>query len=224
MTSLFANSAAAFLILALVACGNASETTAETGEASFATDSAGQPAATDAGAGETSLQGDDVWAIDPAVSSVTFTAEQQGQEFTGEFGSFSADIRLDPQDLSDAMISATIDMTSVDAGSTDRNDALPTNDWFAVKKFPEATFVSDEINSLGGDQYEAVGTLTIKDVSQPANLPFTLSIDGDTATASGTLDLTRTDYNVGTGAYKDGKWVGLPVTVMVEITATRQAI
>lgn len=223
MTSLFANSVAAFAILAVVACGNASEEISEdirTSEPAVA-ETASAPATGQAGAGDTSVQGNDAWIIDPAASSVTFTATQQGEAFTGRFDSFSADIRLDPENLSGAMIEARIDMASVDAGSTDRNDALPTNDWFAVKKFPEATFQSSEITSLGGGQYEAAGTLTIKGTSQPATLPFTLTIEGDTAMATGTLELSRTDYDVGTGAYKDGKWVGLPVTVTVDITATR---
>jgi len=223
MTSLLTNSAAALAMLAVIGCGDASEDMRDTGSASMSAETTvtSQAATDQAGAGDASMPGDDAWTLDPAASSITFTAEQQGDEFTGRFDSFSADIRLDPEDLSTAMISASIDMTSVDAGATDRNDALPTNDWFAVKKFPEATFVSDEITSLGDDRYQAIGTLTIKDVSQPATLPFTLMIDGDMAKASGTLELTRTDYNVGTGAYKDGKWVGLPVLVMIDITATR---
>ncbi|GGC98721.1 YceI family protein [Aquisalinus flavus] len=219
MTSLFANAAAALAMLAVVGCGNASEDIRDA-ETAAPTEEAGQATA-QTGAADTAPEGADVWTLDPAASSVTFTATQQGEEFTGRFDSFSADIRLDPENLSGAMIEARIDMASVDAGSTDRNDALPTNDWFAVKKFPEATFQSSEITSLGGGQYEAAGTLTIKGTSQPATLPFTLTIEGDTAMATGTLELTRTDYNVGTGAYEDGKWVGLPVTVTVDITASR---
>ena len=75
------------------------------------------------------------WEIIPAESSVTFTASQQEKEFTGRFKDFTADIRLDPENLENAFIRAEIDMSSVEAGNSDRNSALPTRDWFHVKKF-----------------------------------------------------------------------------------------
>lgn len=165
--------------------------------------------------------GQDSWTVDTENSAVSFTGTQQNAAFTGSFGTFSAEILLDPADPSTGSINAQIDLSSADAGNDERNEALPTKDWFNIRQHPAATFVSDEIVSTGEGTYEATGTLTIKGVSHPVMLPFTLEIDGDKATAKGTLELVRTDYEVGTGAYASGSWVGLPVTVTVEITARR---
>lgn len=163
----------------------------------------------------------DRWIVDPDQSRVSFTASQQDTEFTGSFGTFSAEILLDPDDPSTGRIEAEIDLASADAGNSERNDALPTKDWFNTRQHPAASFVSEEIVRTGEGAYEATGILTLKGVSRPVVLPFNLEVDGDIATARGSFELVRTDFSVGTGAYETGKWVGLPVMVTVEISARR---
>ncbi|MDN3719063.1 YceI family protein [Roseibium salinum] len=61
--------------------------------------------------------------------------------------------------------------------------------------------------------------MTIKGISQPVELDFTLDIDGDTATAKGTATVNRLDYKLGSGVGTDT--VGDVVTVTLNLTATR---
>ncbi len=209
---------AALLVLPffLTACGGA-------GDSAVAGVETGTTATGEAGAFAALpfLEGEFVWATDYASSSVTFSAEQEGQSFEGRFESFRAAIRLNPADISDAEIHAIIDMASVDAGDADRNSSLPTSDWFKTRSFPTATFRSAQVRQISEGRYEATGELTIKGISQPVSLPFDLMIEGNTATASGSLELDRTDFNVGEGAYADDAWIGYPVSVSVKISASR---
>ncbi len=210
-------------VLMLTACGNNSSTSSPTSSATSGASSSEAPAAPAAAAGDakTASAQNGNWKMIPELSRVTFTATQTGDKFTGEFKRFTTFIQLDPSDLADAHIEATIDISSVDAKDEQRNQALPGSEWFGVSQFPTAVFRSDSIKKLDNGMYEAVGKLTIKDVTKDVALPFTLDIDGDKARAFGEVKLTRTDFKVGTGEWESGKWVGLDVTVTFDITATR---
>jgi len=167
------------------------------------------------------LSGDYVWTPDYSQSALTFDAVHNGDEFTGEFETFEAAIRLNPDDLSNASIFAIVDLSSADARDSDRNGALRTKEWFNIKAYPKAVFRSDIITKTG-DGYIARGDLSIKGQTQEIDLPFTLNIDGRTANASGQYVMNRTDFGLGNGEYtRDESWVKYSVTVNVDIVATR---
>ena len=162
------------------------------------------------------------WAIDKSASTLGFRAKQEGGAFEGVFENWSAEIVLDPADLSGARIHAVIDLSSAKTGDRARDQALPGNDWFDVKTKTEAEFLAEKIVYADADGTNiATGTLSLRDGVKPVMLPFTLKIDGDTARAVGETVLHRTDFGVGQGAFATDEWVGLNVTVFVDITASR---
>lgn len=166
------------------------------------------------------VEGPDAWVLDRSASSVIFNARQGEEAFTGRFGEFDAQIRLDPDDLSTAAIVAVVDLGSVDAGSADRNDSLPEAEWFAIERYPRAEFRSDEIRRTGS-LYEAPGTLSIKGNTRPVTLAFTLDVTGDRAVADGEFTLDRTAFAVGEGEFGTEEFVDNEVSVLVHIEAER---
>jgi len=163
------------------------------------------------------------WVVDPAQSHLTFTGTSQGQSFEGSFGTFTAKIMFDPAALESALVDVSIPVESISTGAPMRDDELPKPEWFDVKTFPLAHFTANKFTASAehpGD-YVADGTLTIRDVSQPLALPFTLVIEGNTAhmTSSSTLD--RTVFGVGQGEWATGETVAKDVTVKVDLIATR---
>lgn len=159
------------------------------------------------------------WLVVRADSHVKFTASQEGNEFTGEFETFDTLINFKEEAIEDANVTATIHLNSVSAGDKDRDGALPGKEWFDVKAFPKAVFQSDDFVKTGDNSYEARGTLTMKDKSQPLTLPFTLDINGAKAEMSGQVTLDRTLWEVGTGAWATDEWVSTDVTVDLKISA-----
>lgn len=159
------------------------------------------------------------WTVDKEASKVTFVAQQNGAPVEGRFEDWSAQIRLDPEALENAEISATVRPGSAQTGQPQIDQTLPGASWFDTASHPEATFASQDIVSTGDNAYEARGTLTIKGTSQPFVLPFTLTIDGDTARAEAQVSLARMLFGVGTDVAPPA--VADPVTVSLEITATR---
>jgi polyisoprenoid-binding protein YceI len=158
------------------------------------------------------------WKVLPAESALTFTGSQTGEKFTGKFSRFEAKIALDPQKLDEAKIEVSVDLASAATGDKQRDTALPDTDWFAVKKFPQAVFVSKSVRKAG-EVYEAIGDLTLRGVTKEVKLPFTLEIDGKKAHAKGHADLMRDAFGVGQGDWASDQWVAFQVGVDFDLKA-----
>lgn len=162
------------------------------------------------------------WSVQPG-STLTFTTRWSGGTVEGRFARFDADIRFDPAALDDSRVKVDIDMTSVSTGDVDSNGALPGEEFFAVSRFPRARFEAENFRSLGGDRYEARGTLRLRGVERPQTLPFTLTIRGDVATMRGTATIDRSAHGVGQGEWAATNDLPAAVSVSVAITARRTA-
>lgn len=169
------------------------------------------------------------WQIDPAQSRLTFTAQQGAEKFTGGFKNFAVDIMFSADDLAHSKITATIDMAGVYAGSADRDAALPGRDWFNIKDFPQAVFTTNAISPIVGidgtervEHYFAEGVLTIRGISKPVRLPFTLKREGGKVRAQGEVTIMRNDFGVGQGSFAGDSWVKYGVTIGVDIVATEK--
>lgn len=167
------------------------------------------------------LSGNDVWTLVPKDSTVSFEAFYNGK-LTGSFKHFQTAIRLDPQAPGTGEIHAIVDLASVSVKDDDVKANLPLTDWFDVANHPYARFSSKTISALEGGNFMAKGDLTLKGVTQPASLNFSLNIDGDTAHALGGLEISRTDFNVGSSSdFQTEDWVRFPVSIKVDIKATQ---
>jgi polyisoprenoid-binding protein YceI len=161
------------------------------------------------------------WKLDTAKSQLGFSGTQTGVPFKGRFTRFSAQIDFDPDHPETSHVVVVVDLASAVTGDAQRDGALPGNDWLAVGQFPQAKFASTAIRKMGADTYAATGTLTLRGVTKPVVLPFTLAIAGTTAHAKGHLNLVRTAFGVGQGSWSSGQWVALDVGVDVDVVAIR---
>ncbi len=223
-------SAAAFALMisaSLAACGAKDPQSSPAPDAAAAAETANASeegsaaaAATEQGASAAD-RGPIAWTVDMAKSKLGFSASQTGKAFDGRFEKFDAKILFNPADLSTTSIDVTIDMTSAKTGDKQRDQALPASDWFKTKEFPTAKFVSTNVEESGEGRYIAHGSLTIRDRTNPIDLPFSLHLSSDEAHAQGEVTLMRVDFGVGQGEFATDEWVGLEVKVSVDIAATR---
>ncbi|MEX0723413.1 MAG: YceI family protein [Gracilimonas sp.] len=161
------------------------------------------------------------WTIDKAHSAINFEVTHFFTPVNGQFNDYEATVNFDPENLEESMIDVTIMVNSIDTKNERRDGHLRTDDFFNAEKWPHITFKSSEIESTGENEFVAKGTLTIKDISQEVELPFTLLgvtenpmqentlVAGITASTS----LSRTDYEVGTGDWASNAVIGDEVTV-----------
>ncbi len=162
------------------------------------------------------------WQVDPAKSALTFSVVVNGQTVQGRYDGFGADIKFDPANLAQSSAKITIDSSAYKTGERTRDVMLMKPPWFNVLDFPQVIFQTTEIAANGTNAYVAKAKLTLKGITQGITLPFTLNINGSTATMKGETTLKRLAFNVGQGEdYTSEKPVALSVKVMVNITARR---
>ena len=159
------------------------------------------------------------WIVDQAHSKLGFESQAMGEAVEGSFQRWDADIRFDPKQLGRSKVVVTIQTGSAVTGDAEHDQTAQGADWLATAMFPTATFQAQSFKDLGGGHYEADGDLTIRGVSKPQVLPFTLAITGDAAQMTGETTVDRSLFGVGQGAYGGPDVVPLAVTVKVDLSA-----
>lgn len=157
------------------------------------------------------------WTVTQGELGITVT--QFGSPVSGAFSDWTAAISFDP-DAQEILgeVTTTIAIGSLALGSV--TDQAMGTDFFDASSFPTATFVAN-INAAETG-YLASGTLTIKEITMPVTLPFTLTIDGETAEMQGTAALDRRDFQIGQ-TMPDESNLGFGVDVSIALTATKAA-
>ena len=86
--------------------------------------------------------------------------------------------------------------------------------WFDIAKYPKITFKSNSVTKTPTG-YLVDGTLTIKGTAKKVQMPFTFADAAGGGTFTGSLNLNRTEYNVGksSGLVKDD----VEVTIIVPV-------
>lgn len=146
-----------------------------------------------------------------------FTVKQMGAEVSGSLPNWTADIAYD-EATGTGTVTVTIDTTTLVLGSV--SDQAKGADFFDTAAHPSATFTA-AIARTEGTAHTATGTLTLRGTEVPVVLPFTLTIEGDTATMSGQTTLDRRAFGMG-ASYPDEATVGFNVGVQIALTATRK--
>ncbi|WP_461789210.1 YceI family protein [Pedobacter sp.] len=110
------------------------------------------------------------WALDPTHSELQFKVKHlMITTVTGSIKSFSAELESEGEDFTNASISFSGDISSIDTGNGDRDGHLKSGDFFDAEKYPAISFKSTSVEKDGSD-YIVKGDLTIKDVTKPVKL------------------------------------------------------
>lgn len=158
------------------------------------------------------------WTMDPARSTLGFTATWMGNAVPGNFKRWTAAIRLDPANLKTARIIVDVDTASALTGDRTVDGSLPEADWFAGSK---ARFASTIVTATGPGRYRANGTLTLKGKSRPVALDFALAINGKQAVARGQITLDRRWFALGLESDPTADYVAFAVPMTLVVTARR---
>ena len=108
--------------------------------------------------------------IDAAHSDIIFKVKHlMITTVTGQFKTFDATLTAEADDFSDAAVTFTADINSVDTGSQQRAGHLKSDDFFNAEQYPELKFTSTSFTK-SDDGYVVKGDLTIRDVTKPIEL------------------------------------------------------
>lgn len=157
----------------------------------------------------------------PAQSEINFVAKQMGVPLDGKFSKFDAQVSFDAKKPEAGKIAFTIDLGSASVGDAETVKELKKPEWFSVGKFPNATFTSSAIKSVGPGKLEVTGNLLIKGNSKPVTVPVTLTPGAaGVTTAQGSFMLKRIDFKIGEGDWSDVSIVANDVTVKFKLALT----
>jgi len=153
------------------------------------------------------------WATDAAASRLEFTATFEGAAAPGVFKEFDVRLRFDPEKPAGGSLEVTVKVTSADMNIADVNKEIRGKDWFDYGTFPQAEFRSTDLRRTEGNRYLARGTLSLKGVKQPLDVPFSWVGSADGATMEGELTLKRGAFGIGAGEWAVSNLIGADVKV-----------
>lgn len=156
----------------------------------------------------------------PDQSTIQFSVKQMGVPVEGQFRKFDAQIAFDPAKLVTSKIAFTVDTGSATMGVKESDAELPKPVWFNVVKFPQATFQSTGIKSLGGGKFEVAGKLNIKGVSSDVVVPVNMTQSGAQTVATGAFPLKRLTFKIGENEWADTSMVADDVQVKFKLALT----
>jgi polyisoprenoid-binding protein YceI len=105
------------------------------------------------------------WVFDKAHTSVGFVARHMLSKVRGQFNEFDGKVVIG-DGLEDSFVEIEIDAGSVDTKTDMRDNHLRSGDFFDIERFPKITFRSTEVRPTGGNTFQLVGDLTIKDITR----------------------------------------------------------
>jgi polyisoprenoid-binding protein YceI len=148
---------------------------------------------------------------------------------TGRFLDYQGFVVMDPEKKEFKAIEAVIQTASVNTNQKKRDDHLRSPDFFNVAKFPSMTYKMKSYTK-NGDQYTAVGDLTLLGVTKEITLTGTFNgtvADGFGGTRSGFSaegTINRKDFGMVWAKLLDngGAVVGDAVKIKLEIEAIKE--
>jgi polyisoprenoid-binding protein YceI len=170
--------------------------------------------------------------IDPAHSIIGFSIRHLEIAWVeGRFKDFKGTIHFDEKDVTKSSVEFTAKVESIDTGVEQRNAHLRTADFFDIAKHPEMSFKSTRVERRGKDSYVLHGDFTLKGVTKPVALPFTVTGAikdpwGNTRFGvSAQTKIDRRDYGItwGKALENGGLDVGNEVTIDLQLEAVKPA-
>ena len=155
-------------------------------------------------------------------AALGFTATWSGASIEGRFQRWTADIQFSPEALDRSKVTVGVDLSSAETGDAQRDASLTGEEFLDTADHPKAVFTATKFRKTGEGKYVADGSLDLRGVKKPLSLPFSLKIDGDTATASGVTTLDRTTFGVGQGEWDSTDEIAAQVKVSFKLTAKRK--
>ena len=111
------------------------------------------------------------WVLDAMHSEVHFKVKHLViSTVTGTLKVFEGNFETVNDDFSNANISFTADINSIDTNQEQRDVHLKSADFFDAETYPKMIFKSTSFKKMDDGEYELIGDLTIRDVTKSVKL------------------------------------------------------
>lgn len=159
------------------------------------------------------------WVVFKEDSTLSFDFSHDGNDYTGTFETWDAQVKFFPDDLMTSEVYVVVDLTSADTGVKLYNDSLQAGEWFDFKTSATATVqLTNFRRARQGYVSEAV--LMLKGIPTVVPFRFKLDITGSDAVMTGTAILKRKTLKLGQESDPDADWVSENIVVNVNLRAS----
>ncbi|PPT44894.1 hypothetical protein XarbCFBP8132_02685 [Xanthomonas arboricola] len=167
------------------------------------------------------------YALDPVHTRVLFAVEHAGfSKALGTVSGTSGTLVFDPDDWASARLDVTVPLRRADLGDAKWNEATLARNLIDAERFPDAHFVSTQVEASGENHAKVTGNLTLHGVTRPVTLDVTLNAlkrhplppFRRTAGFSATATLSRAEFGI--DAWKS--MIGDTVELRIEAEAVRE--
>jgi len=156
-------------------------------------------------------------------SKIGFSFKQMGVAMDGHFAKFSSTLSFDPAKPEQAKVGIEVDLASIDTGSGEADQEVVGKAWFNTAAFPKAVFAAKQIKQIAPNQYEVLGSLSIKGHSRDVKSTIKLSPQGKSSVVSGSFTMQRADFAIGEGTWSKFDVVANDIQVNFQFTAFNAA-
>ena len=134
---------------------------------------------------------------------ITFKTGHLGYSILhGRFNDFDGSFSWDANKPEDSKVQVTINTESVDTNHAERDKHLRSADFLNVSKYPQATFVSTNVEMTGEKTAKVTGDFTLNGVTKPVVIDAVFVGEGDDpwggyrAGFEGTTSIRLADYDI----------------------------
>ena len=165
-----------------------------------------------------------VYTVDPVHSTLTFVARHLVvSKVRGRFADFEGTITIGDTPETSSVV-AVAQAISITTDNQMRDNHIRSNDFLGQETYPTLTFKSTSLTSKGGDAYELVGDLTIRDVTKSVTFAVEFQGTGPSTVPGGsvigfeaTTEIDRREFNVNfEGALENGA-VAVSNKIVIEL-------
>jgi polyisoprenoid-binding protein YceI len=150
-------------------------------------------------ASSTPAQGVPVFEVNHANSTIKFNVKAS-VSIAGTFDKWDASLTFTSPDLATSVLDIKIQAASVNTGSGMKDGKLKSKDFFDADHDPLITFHSTKVTQTGPNTVDFAGDFTIRGVTKPETLTFTITGQGTGEGAiAGTMAFDRKDYGMNKG-------------------------
>jgi polyisoprenoid-binding protein YceI len=137
------------------------------------------------------------WKLDPGHSKLKFSIDAKMISAEGIFRTFTIKDDINDQALEQSKMEMTVDVSSIDTNSTQRDNHLKSDAFFDVAKFPTATIAVKSIRKISDGNYEGDGEITLHGVTKPLKLPVKILLnEGGRLRLRGSVEINRQDFGI----------------------------
>jgi polyisoprenoid-binding protein YceI len=140
-----------------------------------------------------------VFKISPEDSTIKFNVKAS-VAIEGHFDKWDAGMTFTSTDPTTGVLDIKIAADSVNTGSGMKDGKLRGKDFFDAKENPYITFHSTKVVQTGPASFEVPGTFTIRGVSKPETLTFTVTgVGTGVGSINGTMAFDRKEFGMNSG-------------------------